>query len=196
MKRILVALTLLFVFAVPAAAQNAETRGEFFAGYVFNRMDSGAFLEDLGLVLGEGRPGALNLNGLNLSVGVALGDNSVTDTVSLVFDFGGYFSDIGPSENTDLNIYTLAAGPQLTNRKHRYFHPFVRALFGISYVKGEVNDIDTDNTGFVFICGGGVDIRSGDHFAFRMVQLDYMLMRHVDTNVHNFRVATGVAFPF
>jgi hypothetical protein len=180
---------------VPILAQNFETKGEFFGGYVFNRLDSAAFLGDLGLSLGK-QPGALNVNGFNVSVGKTLGDNTVTDTISLVVDFGGYYSDLEPFESTGLDIYTLTAGPQFTNRKHRYLHPFVRALFGISHVRAEIGDRDAEDTGFAFITGGGVDIRFSKHVAFRLAQLEFMLLRLGSENINSLRVATGIVIPF
>lgn len=189
MKKLLLLLVVGTLSAVPAMAQ-FETRGEFFAGYAFDRMDV------VDVDLGPIRPGGFNLNGFNLQGGKTLGTNSVTDSISLVFDFGAYYSDIEPFEQTGLDIYTLTAGPQFTNRSHRYLHPFVRALFGVSHVRSEVSAVKGDDTGFAFIAGGGLDIRFKEHFALRLVQLDYLLMRHYSENLNNFRVVTGVVFPF
>jgi hypothetical protein len=50
------------------------------------------------------------------------------------------------------------------------FEGFAHALFG--GITRKVEDLDSD-TEFEMGFGGGVDVKFGDHFAVRLVQLDY-----------------------
>ena len=161
--------------------------GEFFVGYAFNRVDLEDALNDSGV---NNSLGGWNTNGVNVSVGGHIGHTGVTDSISIVGDFGAHYGQLWGER---VMIYTAAAGPQFTNRKHKILHPFVRALFGVSYIDGDMGGGLKDDVGFAFILGGGFDAKLGKQVALRVAQLDFVGMRHNSVTVKSFRFATGLA---
>ena len=104
----------------------------------------------------------------------------------------------GPGEATASYspVYTVTAGPQFTNRSHKVLQPFVRALFGVSYIDGDLGAGVKDDLGFAFIAGGGLDVKVSPGMALRIAQLDYLGMRHNSVLINNFRFGAGVSFLF
>ena len=171
---------------------NAQSKddncGEFFVGYALNRVDLQDALHDAGI---NNQLGGWNSNGVNVSVGGHIGHTGVTDSISIVGDFGAYY---GKLYGDRVLIYTATAGPQFTNRKHEFLHPFDRALFGVSHIDGDLGGGFKDETGFAFILGGGFDAKLGKNIGLRIVQLDFVGMRHNSVTIKNLRFATGLAF--
>jgi len=171
---------------------NAQSKddncGEIFVGYALNRVDLQDALKDAGI---NNHLGGWNSNGVNISVGGHIGHTGLTDSISIVGDFGAYY---GKLYGDRVMIYTATAGPQFTNRKHKVLHPFVRALFGISYIDGDFGGGIRDDTGFAFILGGGFDAKLSKGFGLRLAQLDFVGMRHNSVLIQSFRFATGLAF--
>jgi hypothetical protein len=169
-------------------AQYQDNCGEFFVGYALNRMDLQDALNDRGI---QNSMGGWNANGVNVSVGGHLGHTGVTNSISIMGDFGAHY---GKLYGERVMIYTATAGPQFTNRSHKVLHPFVRALFGVSRIDGDLGGGIEDSTGFAFILGGGVDAKLNKNFGLRIAQLEFTGMRHESVTIKNFRFATGVAF--
>jgi hypothetical protein len=186
-KLVLQTFVLIFLLSLNAFAQQKD-KGSFFAGYAFSRMDVDGLFERVGI---PERPGGLNFHGFNASVEVPLAHTSATDTLQLAIDVGGYFSTSNRLEET-VKIYTAAAGPQFTNRSHDVLQPFVRALFGVSHI----TETGEHDTGFAMLFGGGLDAQVGEKVAVRIVQLDYMGLRHDEVRIDNFRFATGIVILF
>jgi hypothetical protein len=192
MKKLALLLVLCGLLMGPVVAQDDDTKGQFYLGYIYNHMKPSEKIEEQGLYLND----SLNLNGFNAGGDIHLGGNSVTDSISLAFDLGGTFSNRDSHDDSRLDVYTGTVGPQFTSRKHKHLHPFVRALFGVSFLKSTFNSVKGDDLGLAFIGGGGLDIRAGKHFAWRMVSVDYVMLRHHSTRLDNFRVGTAIVFPF
>jgi len=145
-------------------------------------------LHDAGI---NNKVGGWSQNGVNVAVGGKVGHTGITDSISIVGDFGAYY---GKLYGDRVMTYTATAGPQFTNRKHNVIHGFVRALFGVSYIDGDLGGGIKDETGFAFILGGGMDAKVGKNVALRIAQLDFVGMRHNSILIKNFRFATGLAF--
>jgi len=195
MKRTILTLFLALCVSAPLFGQSGDRSGHFFAGYAFARTDTNDRDAGTGGPIRE----ALNMNGFNVAFGGNLGANSVTDEISLTVDVGGYFSSLESQTGGDddsLRLWTLTAGPQFTSYRHDRLRPFVRALFGVSFVQSEIASDKVSDTGFAFIGGGGLDVQLGSKAAFRVFQVDYLLARHSSENINTFRVATGIAVHF
>jgi len=103
-----------------------------------------------------------------------------------------------PGPDIDFHTLNFLFGPRVTARGSR-FEGFAHALFG--GITRKVEDLDSD-TEFEMGFGGGVDVKFGDHFAVRLVQLDYLPFRDRDIFTgdkewrHNARVQVGATFRF
>ena len=155
MKRISIALLVsgLFVLCLSSlwAQPRREQGAEFFAGYALNRMDYGGFIEDANWY---GSKDTVNFNGFDVTFDKYLVHTSATDTIGIAVDVGGYFGKPKVSVSGDnLRIYTATVGPQFTNRSHKYLQPFVRAMFGVSYIDGDFGAGIENDLGFAFIGG-------------------------------------------
>lgn len=174
----LVAVVLL---AVPAWAQDYN-KAEVFAGYSYLRGDLGSRHGDF--VGGGIVSGAYNVNKY---FGVVAEWSTHHDTVR------------GARVDSNLGLF----GGRVYPYRSRYFNAFVQALVGFHRTRIGVpftGRRGEENTGFAFAPGAGVDIDLHKHFAFRAVQVDYVLMDldlpHVGVNqaTDNVRVSSGFVF--
>jgi outer membrane protein OmpA-like peptidoglycan-associated protein/opacity protein-like surface antigen len=148
---------------------------------------------------------AFNLNRYVGIVGDFSGfDNSETRLAAT----GANSSKVVDSSGT---AYTYLLGPRLSFRNNGRLTPFVQALFGGIHA-GEVT-LDSGCTGagckvlptegsFAMTAGGGLDIRVHRHFAFRIIQAEYLMTRfdNQDTgesgSQNDMRLSSGVVFRF
>ena len=196
-RHLILVLSLVLLLAGAVQAQSAsDPKGEVFFGYSLLRTNQGNALDDAGV---PNDIGSLNLNGFNFQLGLDVGHTNTTNFIGIVGDIGGSFGtqrNLTPDDPQDLKIYTFTIGPQFTNRSHKVLQPFVRALFGISYIDGNYGGGISDDTGFAMIFGGGLDVKVHPSVAIRIPQLDYIGMRHNSVSIHNFRFATGLTVLF
>jgi len=196
-RHLFLILSVVLLLAGAVQAQSAsDPKGEVFFGYSLLRTNQGNALDDAGV---PNDVGSLNLNGFNFQLGLDVGHTNTTNFIGIVGDIGGYFGTqrkLTPDNPQDLKIYTFTIGPQFTNRSHSVLQPFVRALFGASYIDGNYGGGISDDTGFAMILGGGLDIKVHPSVAIRLPQLDYIGMRHNSVSIHNFRFATGLTVLF
>ena len=196
-RYLILVLSLVLLLAGAVQAQSAsDPKGEVFFGYALNRTNQEDALKDAGV---PNDIGSLNLNGFNFQLGLDVGHTNTTNFIGIVGDIGGYFGTqrkLTPDDPQDLKIYTFTIGPQFTNRSHKVLQPFVRALFGFSYIDGNYGGGISDDTGFAMILGGGLDVKVHPSVAIRIPQLDYIGMRHNSVSIHNFRFVTGLTVLF
>lgn len=156
--------------ARPGEAQESTPRVQVFGGYSYTRFDT----RPLGFL------GGTDLNGWNLSVGGNIFRN-----------FGAVAELTGQYEN-HINFRDLAVGPQyLYRRKSMLF--FAHVLFG----KGRSFDsvgMGGGSTSMAYVGGGGMDLDFRRHFAFRVVQADYIHSALFGLTQKNFRISTGVEY--
>jgi opacity protein-like surface antigen len=183
MRKLLLLSVLVLGLAMPAAAQWGEApAGEVFVGYSYLRLNPG---ENIDKINQHGWTGDLAINA-NRWLGVAA-------------NFSGHHRNVDlPSDNglisTDTNVHTYLFGPRLSARGGAG-EVFVHALFGGARLGG---DIPSENA-FAMALGGGFDIKAGQHFAIRAVQVDYVLTRFdslAGSSQNHVRVSTGVVFRF
>jgi hypothetical protein len=173
----LVALVLLF----PLVAMSQDTpKAEVFGGYQYTRIN----------VAGTGA----NFNGWNASLAA-----NFNKTFGVAGDFSGaYHSESGGS----LDVYTYTFGPVVSLNREGKVNPFVHALFGGAHAKLSVSGAGSASTnGFAMMFGGGVDAKVAPHFAFRVIQADWVYMHFSDLGSQaslnkNVRISTGIVFRF
>jgi hypothetical protein len=123
--------------------------------------------------------GGPNLNGW---------DGALTGNVNKNF---GITADFSGTYGSGLSFYTFTFGPQLTANLP-LVKPFVHALIGGARISGGGGGTN----GFDTMLGGGLDVGHG-HFAFRVIQADWMLTRFSGyTDKRNFRASTGLVLRF
>ncbi len=126
---------------------------------------------------------------------------NVNHWLGLVGDFARYrVGDLPTGQSADISTFLF--GPQFSKRGERWT-PFAHVLFGGAHVNSTntapsgtsfFNHSFTQN-GFATAFGGGVDLTLGKHFAWRLIQADYMLTKFndgFDNKQNNIRAATGI----
>jgi hypothetical protein len=94
------------------------------------------------------------------------------------------------------------------NSSQATFKPFAHALVGVAHARNRVTISDSGciaifpspcpspftetDTGLAGAIGGGLDIRAGNRFDIRVIQIDYNPTRLFDSTQHNFRFGVGV----
>lgn len=197
MRKALFAALFLCVCAAAASAQTTDYRkGEFFAGYSANEVDThGAFSTN------PNDTGRNHFNGLNLE-----GTYNFTRYLGAQADFS-YHQRSGDitvgttTTNVTAKLTQFMGGIKIQdNANDTRIRPFAHALIGVAHASGEVNSVgvfgtETDN-GLALAFGGGVDFRVAKKLDVRAVQVDYNPTHIVGETDHNIRISTGLNFRF
>lgn len=185
MQRILLGLVCLCLCTTLAQAQNADKRVEGFVGYSNLQAEGLPDRDNLGSAFDDDffdrRKG---LHGIN---GSATG--YFTSYLGLTGDFSfNRFEDredsSGFTNTLDTRVTYFMGGPQLKVRGDSRLQPFGRVLFGGANTRIEVDtratgassstsNFDVDSTDFAMGVGGGLDVRVGNRFSIRAIQIDY-----------------------
>ena len=186
MQKLFLIAALTMALPILAQAQEAP-RTEFFSGYSYMRLeDSGSDGQDR------------DLNGYNVSGAITV----FKKYLSVKVDISGHFGDLLVNQvpRTDQGQTLFLAGPQFTLRKNGRFQPFAHVLFGAvrQTLKNDVLGIDTDDTGFAFAAGGGLDVNTplGKKVAVRLFQADFVRTRINDVSSNNLRASAGIVVRF
>jgi hypothetical protein len=158
--------------ALSLAAQEVP-KAEVYLGYSLLRVNSATAVPAF---TANGGVGALQFN--------------VNKYLGFVSEFGGYHNGNISDVQLDSTAMTYLFGPRFTMNKEGKIAPFGEVMFGGMYytrsiavpagavVAGADNGrIANSSNAFAMAVGGGLDIKIGRHFAFRPIQLDYLLTR-------------------
>jgi opacity protein-like surface antigen len=189
MKRMVLAVSLLFVLTSVVAAQTDDyKRWEFFGGYsslYFDNLAGDTDNPNVNDVLGEKQ----NLRGFNVAV-----TRNVTKYFGFKADYSLHlrednFSRPAGSGTVDTSVQNFLGGIQLKNNSEDgpRFKPFAHALFGVANQKIDVDspnlpaifgitDFHVNETSFAMAFGGGVDIKLNNTFDLRVVQVDWNII--------------------
>lgn len=217
MKKYILSATLILMVSTAIFAQ--DKRAEVFVGY--SNLQAGKSFDDLGNLNNFSK--TFKRNGMN---GV---EASVTGFPTAWFGITGDFSYHRKSNNTSLTAGTsdykreafyYLAGPTFKIRNASRVEPYAHALFGAAHLRERYAFTTTATTGntqfsfepnttkFAMGVGGGLDIRLGNKFSLRLVQVDYTPVftgdRIVTVNnnsirldksrVDSLRISTGIVF--
>lgn len=106
---------------------------------------------------------------------------------------GGYATVNGVSTRT----YTYTGGPVFSYRNNEKLTPFAHALFGGFHASAGVSGLSTSTNGFAMQFGGGADLKLSDRIAWRLAQVDWMLLHSQGETLNkNVRISTGIVFRF
>jgi len=190
-------LTLLALATFPVQAQDEAPKAEVFGGYSFAAFETGSGLD------------RLKLNGWNASVA-----GNFNRWFGVVADFSGQY---GSQASVGRSAHSFLFGPRLSYRGNERVTPFAHALFGAARAqRDQAGPLPPrSETAFSLALGGGLDVKAGDRFSFRLAQADYLMTRMKEASgivcvqsintpcpvtrtgtQHNFRFSTGVVFRF
>jgi hypothetical protein len=217
MKKVILAFSFAVVASVSGMAQAVDDykKGEVFVGYSNGQVDTGFDTGDSPVDFFRERE---NFHGLNVS-----GVYNLNRFVGIKGDVSGTYNDtrftsdvvVGNtvstvSVETNNSLYNFLGGVQLKdNSKSGRFKPFAHALVGAAHARAKLGDIECEDdvctlpafpedsfseTGFAGAFGGGIDIRLGDRFQIRAIQVDYNPMRLGGETSHNVRIGAGIVF--
>jgi hypothetical protein len=131
----------------------------------------------------------------------------------ITFDFAGQYDPDCAEDDEDCLIdlllseeiqnystYQFMIGPSFSVPGER-FSPFVHALFGGARTRSEILIIDTrehfefsSGVRYAMAFGGGLDWNVVPFMGVRIVQIDYIPVRELDSWRHNFRIQGGFLF--
>ncbi len=163
------AFFLLVLFSLPCTAQDIP-RVQVFGGYSYTRFDSRSF----------GFANASDLNGWNVS-----------PAFNIWREFG-VKAEASGQYGSKLNLRDYAFGPQfLYPRGKMIFFGHLLVGTGRSFVRVGTGERDRSRA---IALGGGVDWDVSSHFAFRLVQADYIHTSLFGATQKNLRVSTGLVY--
>ncbi len=178
MRTLIIAGMLLFVAAVPAAAQN-EPKGEVAGNYTYLRINPGG-----------------GASGINCHGGGGSAAWSLNRNLGVVGEFSGC-KWTGLPSGVSAHTFTYLFGPRLTYRAYGDLEPFGEVLFGGAHLGGAVTGFGAgSDSAFAMAIGGGADYKWKPSVAIRFIQADYLYTRFGGTNQNNFRLQAGVVFRF
>jgi opacity protein-like surface antigen len=170
----------------PTAFAQSDRRVELFVGY--------SNLQGEGIVDPEDPDDVFDNDFFDRRRGLNGFNASVTGYLSSVFGIKGDFSFHRNEDSTDLlsgsnssesRVIYFMGGPKLKFRNSSRFEPFVHALAGGAHTRFDIvstrpvtggtvrTSFETSSTDFAAGVGGGIDIRLGERFSIRAIQVDY-----------------------
>jgi len=138
--------------------------------------------------------------GFNLNGGGGSFAYNFNNRFSAIAEVGVYrFS--GLPGGLDSTMYTYLFGPRISFQSFKRVTPFAQVLVGGGRLNASAGGVEAGENGFAMAMGGGLDVPFGRHFAFRLVQADYLLTRfnRVDgssATQNDLRISTGLVFRF
>lgn len=183
--RKLFAIAVLLVL-VPLAARAQETpKAEVFAGYAYSRIEG------------------VHFNGWNFNIAGNLNSN-----LGIVAEAsGGYgkdsFTSVLGSTEIDTSVHSFLVGPRVSDRNTKYFTPFAHLLMGYARINSQVDNVGTPATSFTFsdglngfalVAGGGLDLKGSSSLTFRLLQIDYLVLRSQNQKPQGVRLSSGLVW--
>ena len=182
MRFISAVLTLLFVSAVPLAAQSTSARRyEVAAGYQLMHDQDIAKAGDLSA---------------NFPAGwMASGGAHVWRGLSAIGEVGGSAKTLSiPGDKPKLRVYTFMAGPRFTRAVHA-INPFAQVLLGSARASNSVLNIRETVTDFSYQPGGGIDLNVARRVGARF-EGDYRIIRAEGHNSKEPRLIAAAVISF
>ena len=186
MKKLLGLFALLFIFTLPATAQQTPSY-DLEGAYLFRSFYP---------------PNAprFGMNGWNASL-----DHNLKNWIGITGDITGTYRDKGVNGKTQ--IYTFMAGPRIYPFGHRHkLIPYGQVLFGAGYnrltfpLNSGFPETTFTSTAFAWTGGGGVQWKIKPNWAIRLFEFDYEQTRFSNypnqaTNTQgNYRISIGLVY--
>src|SRR5258708_25415723 len=170
MRTLIIAGMLLFVAAVPAAAQN-EPKGEVAGNYTYRRIHPGG-----------------GASGINCHGGGGSAAWSLNRNLGVVGEFSGC-KWTGLPSGVSAHTFTYLFGPRLTYRAYGDLEPFGEVLFGGAHLGGAGTGVGGGSgNAFSMAIGGGAGHKWEPSVAIPVIQADHLFTRVVGPNPNKFRL--------
>jgi outer membrane immunogenic protein len=189
LARDLAAAAVLLAFVAPVCAQTTTSPAplkrtiDLSAGYTYLHANAP-----------PGGCGCFSMNGGSASAAFGL-----TPSLSVAADLGVTHAGNILNSTETLTLATYLFGPRYTQRTHvGRVLPYGQVLLGGTHSASNFV-FNSGGNGFSMLAGGGVDVPFKKHFAWRAVQMDYLLTRIPNgssNSQNNFRVTTGLVYRF
>jgi hypothetical protein len=221
LKKLLLSTAFVAILGTFGFAQTGEDyhKGEVFAGYSNNQVDTGANNQN-GTAAQNFFNNRESFNGFEVS-----GVGNFSRYVGVKGSFSGHYKDFNltvptvgttPSARFKVNgeLYNFLGGVQVKDnaKEGSRVRPFGHAMIGAAHAKAEIDssffnstfcqqvgtncrgfiDSDSSDTGFSAALGGGLDIKASNRVSIRAFQVDYNPNRFNGSTDHNFRFGFGV----
>lgn len=191
MRKLVLATILIFCATSFALAQNDYNKHDVYVGFSHARVDFDADLE--------------GFNGFEVAA-----NGNISRYVGLKGDYAFHFKNSNLSGiDYEAKTHTVVGGLQFKdNSKETKFKPFAHLMAGITHAKVNVSPVvciqvvgvpcplvvNSSETGFAGVFGGGIDVRINDRVDFRAIQVDFHPTRLGGESQANFRIGIGVVF--
>jgi outer membrane immunogenic protein len=187
LTRALAAAAVLFAFAAPVRAQTTaaplKRTIDLSAGYTYLHANAP-----------PGGCGCFSMNGGSASASFGL-----TPSFSLAADLGVTHAGNILNSTETLTLTTYVFGPRYTLHSHMgRVAPYGQLLLGAAHSASNFV-FNNGGNGFSMMTGAGVDVPFKRHFAWRAVEVDYLLTRIPNSAANtenNVRVTTGLVYRF
>jgi opacity protein-like surface antigen len=204
----LVLIALSFLVIGPAVYAQSDRRAELFVGYSNLQAEGIVDTDDPSQVFDDDFfDRRLGLHGLNASIA-----GFFNSAFGIQADFSFHRDEdsaslIGGRSSIENRVFYFMGGPIFKFRNISKVEPFVHVLAGGANTRYEVETIrdvaggtlrssfDTSSTDFAAGIGGGLDIRVGERFSIRAIQVDYMPVFLGDRSV-DLLGSSGAIVPF
>ena len=147
---------------------------ELFGGYGYARFGSGG-------------------NGTGLNGGLASFGWNIKPWLQMVGDNSYNLVTVSGTKNV---LYGNHFGLRLFRRGRDRWRttPFVEALFGGSRLDSTFSGVTASDNGFSIKAGSGLDISLSQHFAMRLLDVDYYRIPFLLNSQNNYWASTGIVF--
>ncbi len=142
--------------------------------------------------------GCFSLNGGTASFALPIRNSHV----SAVAEFNDGFASRVLNTDKSLNLTTFTAGLRYSPLAGRSrLQPYVQVLLGAARLDGSLANLSTANASDAFAGsgGGGLDLHLNQHFALRLVQIQYLATtfdNFSNNHQNNIQLGTGLVFHF
>ena len=181
MRKFLVAAALLALMPTVGRSQTTP-KAELFGGYAFSRIEGS------------------NFHGWNVNLAGNLNPN-----LGIVADASGGYnkentSTVFGDTESKTSLHSFLVGPRVSDRNTKVFTPFAHLLLGYARVNNDVTvtsgNVTSNSTGgvngFGLVAGGGLDIGGDSALSYRLIQVDYLMIRGQNDKPQGVRVSTGI----
>jgi opacity protein-like surface antigen len=135
-----------------------------------------------------------NPGGNNCQGGAGSVAGNLNNWFGVVGEFGGC-KVTGQPAGVSAHALNYLFGPRVTYRSYGSLAPFAHILLGGQRDTVSVRGFGSTSTNsFAMAIGGGADYRLTEHFAIRLIQVEYLYTHFSGTRQNNARIEAGIVY--
>jgi len=136
----------------------------------------------------------LNPGGSNCQGGAGSVAGNLNSWFGVVGEFGGC-KITGQPSGTSAHALNYLFGPRVTYRSYGSLEPFAHVLLGGQRITASVSGVGSASTNsFAMALGGGADYKLTEHFALRLIQVEYLYTHFGGARQNNARIEAGIVY--